>query len=221
MAAAIGALGGVSGTPNVENPPPPPPATATPPSSSTPSATSETDEEAFSRLMSDVSANGTSGQTLLADAAAFERVGGKDAQTMTAVKNMASSLSDGTYSQQGTQGALQGAAQRDQMSGITNMPVISGMSGLHDQNAGFFDSAKETKWGSVGANANILQDEIEGNAPKSQIINNATALYTEATNAGDKAFATLAKNVIDQENSGTLNSNQTTVHDMFSQAFQS
>jgi hypothetical protein len=181
----------------------------------------ETDSDAFNKLMSDVSANGTSKETLQQDAAAFERAsGGKDSATENAVKNMVNSLGDGTYSQQGTQGALEGAATKDQIANITNMPLISGTSGLTDQNGGFLDGggAKEKPLGSLGANANILYDEIKGGAPKDQIINNATALEKEATNAGNTTIADAAKKILDSENSGTPLDAQT-VHDMFKPAF--
>src|SRR5262245_40958057 len=93
--------------------------------------------DAYNQLMSDVSANGTSASTLNKDADHFLALaqfgGSKDSNTIAAVQNMKTSLGNGTYTQQGTQGALEGAAQRDGMTGV-NTPQIEGAAGNTDQN---------------------------------------------------------------------------------------
>ncbi|WP_036049703.1 hypothetical protein [Bradyrhizobium sp. Tv2a-2] len=169
----------------------------------------ETAPAIFKKTMDDVSANGTSKQTLEEDARELKALIKDDPQyknTNIAVDNMVRSLDDGTYSQQGTQGALEGAAIRDAMPGLTNMPVIAGTAYLYSQNNGYYDggSDKETKLGSVGANMNILQDEVSGGAPTSQLINNARAEKDEAHEAGKPAFEEAAEYIETSAEGGTL-----------------
>jgi hypothetical protein len=48
-------------------------------------------------------------------------------------------------------------------------------------------------------------DEMNGNAPASQIMNNATALKNEATDAGDSGVAQAAQNIINSLGDGSYN----------------
>ncbi|MEA3116855.1 MAG: hypothetical protein QOI13_125 [Paraburkholderia sp.] len=61
-----------------------------------------------------------------------------------AVTNMVNSLNIGTFSQQGTQGALEGAASKDGLQGVLT-PQINGASGMGSQTGGLYDGAQVCK----------------------------------------------------------------------------
>jgi hypothetical protein len=82
--------------------------------------------------------------------------------------------------------------------------MVDGASGLPMQESGMFDGA-QTKLGSVGANLNILEAEISGGAPSSQIGNNAQALATEARAAGYDDIADAAQNIANSQTDNTYN----------------
>lgn len=198
----IGNNGGGSLSPSIPSIP------ATPTTSSPSSVTSS-----YNQLMTDLSANGTSKQTLQNDASAFlaasNSSGGGTPDVNNAVNDMVKSLSDGTFSQQGSQGTLEGAASKDGLQGVLT-PQINGNFGMQDQNAGDYDANSSYHTGpgahgSLGANADVLFDEMRGGAPTSQIINNATALRNQATNAGDTGVANVAQNIINSIGDGTYN----------------
>ncbi|MGI4801506.1 MAG: hypothetical protein ACRYG8_47265 [Janthinobacterium lividum] len=181
----------------------------------------------YNNVMSQLSANGNSAQNIQQAVQQFmqdaQTAGsGTDQNVQTAMTNMIKSLQDGTFSQQGSQGALEGAAERDGMSGVVS-ESIAGQPGGAAQAAGAFDPAQNQK-GALGANAAILESEIaNGNAKGGQqITNNATALATEATNqakadaaagntdaaAQDTALASAAQNIANSANGtgdGTYN----------------
>lgn len=155
----------------------------------------------YNDVLSQVAANGNSAQNVqqavqkfLQDADASGD--NSDQSLQQAMNNILGSLKDGTYSQQGSEGALQGAAQRDGLSGV-NTVSIAGQAGGAQQAAGVFDAGSNAK-GSLGANTAILESEIAngGSAGSQQITNNAAALANEAsaaaqtaTNSGDVATA--------------------------------
>jgi hypothetical protein len=162
----------------------------------------------YNNLMTDISADGTSAEQITEDADAFLATaqatpGNPYANTETAVNNAVKSLSDGTYSQQGTEGAMEGAAARDGMTGAF-APLVAGAAGSAQQQAGQFDGGSgNVALGSVGANANILISEMTNGAPSSQIQNNAQALATEASNAGNDDVAQAAQNIATSETDGS------------------
>lgn len=168
----------------------------------------------YNQLMSDVSANGTSASTIQSDTSnlmsAMQASGGNFSNLTPALMNMQNSLSNGTFSQQGSQGALEGAAARDGMTGVL-APEISGSSGLSAQDHGNYDggsafhSPQNGGHGDLAANADVLMDEMKGGAPTSQIKNNAEALKTEASNSGNSSLATAAQNIINSQSDGTYN----------------
>lgn len=176
----------------------------------------------YNNVMQQVSADGNSAQNVqqavqqyMQDAQASGSALTPDVQN--AMNNIASSLQDGTYSQQGSQGALEGAAEQDGMVG-TESPSIAGQAGDAAQAAGEFDPSTNQD-GALGANAAILESEIaNGNAQGGQqITNNATALAKEAANqaqtdaaagnttaaAQDTALATAAQNIANSTGDGT------------------
>ncbi|NRO99575.1 hypothetical protein GWC77_27330 [Paraburkholderia sp. NMBU_R16] len=169
--------------------------------------------QSYNKMMTDLSANGTPKTTLEADANDFEstlkNANLQNSSLMDATQNMVASLNDGTFSQQGSQGALEGAAHQGDLQGAIT-PQIDGNAGMQWQDAGAFDgnSAFHTQsgdHGSLGANENILASEIADGAGQSQIANNANALEKEATNAGDTGLAQAAQNVINSLGDGTYN----------------
>lgn len=181
------------------------PGTPAPPSGS--GGSSSPVASAYNQLMQDLSANGTSGTTLQNDAAnlesALQSSGMGNSALMTATNNMVNSLGNGTFSQQGSQGALEGAASQAGLQGPGILaPQIDGAAGATEQNAGLFNGGTNPQ-GSLGANVNILNAEMAGNAPTSQIINNATALKNEATQAGNSGLASAAQNIINSLSDGT------------------
>ena len=162
----------------------------------------------YNNVMNLVSENGSSAADIENAIDKFEATAGsQDKDVQNAMNNLKASLSDGTYSQQGSQGALEGAAQRDGLQGVSN-PQISGDSGMDNQNNGFYDSNSENsrnlfKDPSVGVNTTILHNEIDGGAPSSQIKNNAMALAQEAKNSGMTNVATAAENIAKSVDDGT------------------
>ncbi|MBB3175259.1 hypothetical protein FHR90_003113 [Endobacter medicaginis] len=168
----------------------------------------------YNDVLSQVAANGNSAQDIqqavqkfLQDADASGD--NSDQSLQQAMNNILGSLQDGTYSQQGSEGALQGAAQRDGLGGV-NTVSVAGKDGGAEQASGAFDAASNAK-GSLGANTAILESEISsgGSAGSQQITNNAGALANEAdaaakaaTSSGDtqaasqdQALATAARNI--------------------------
>ncbi|MDQ7982528.1 hypothetical protein QYH69_35575 [Paraburkholderia sp. SARCC-3016] len=175
------------------------------PAPSTPSGGGTSNVTAsYNRLVSDLSANGTPGSTIASDAAnlgsTLDKAGLGNSDLATATNNVKESLSDGTFSQQGSLAALRGAAHRDGLQGAltpqvgSNNPVFDGGSKIHTQEGGH---------GSLVANAKILATEMFEGAPASQIKNNASALETEAANAGDSGVATAAQNIANSIDDGS------------------
>ena len=150
-------------------------------------------------MLSDISANGESPQAIQGAIAQYQQDEGASGTSTpnvdTALSNVLGSLNDGTYSQQGSQGAIMGAVSQDGMSGV-NSVSIAGQAGGAAQAAGEFDAGSNAQ-GSLGANTAILESEVANGNPKGgeQIANNANALATEATNAGNTGLATAAQNI--------------------------
>ena len=164
----------------------------------------------YNQLMTDISANGTSGDQIEQDIANYEQdvPAGLNPDVDNAMANIASSLSDGTYSQQGSEAALEGAATADGLQNVIS-PEMLGQNGVADQDAGKFDPAStyNTQAGgnsAVSANANILVDQLEWGAPQSQELNNANALLKEAQGAGDASTADAVQNMINSFSDGTF-----------------
>lgn len=151
----------------------------------------------YNTLMTDLSNNGTDTQTLKNDASGFESAlkaqgGAGGSATTAAADDMSKSIDDGTFSQQGSQGALQAMASKDGLSGV-NVPQIGGNSGQAHQDSGDYSAGKN---GSLGANLDILKDEIKaGPSDLTQVHNNASALAKEAKNSGDSSLSSAAQNI--------------------------
>jgi hypothetical protein len=165
---------------------------------------------AYNNVMSVISEDGSSAADIKKAIDQFETIAGpQDHDIVNAMNNMKASLSDGTYSQQGSQGALAGAAQKDGLGGIVQ-PQINGPGGMANQMAGLYDSGSASsratfKNPSVGANSAILQAEISGGAPSSQIKNNALALAKEAKAAGMNDVYQAAQNIAKSVDDGSYN----------------
>jgi hypothetical protein len=157
------------------------------------------DTAQYNNLMTDLATGGTTEQ-IAKDAEAFLATaqatpGNPYANTVNAVQNGLNSLSDGTWSRQGTEGAMEGGAAEDGMTGVF-APLIAGAAGSAQQQAGQFDGgSSNVPLGSVGANANILITDMTSGAPPSEIQGNAQALATEASNAGDDDVAQVAQDI--------------------------
>ena len=161
---------------------------------------------AYNKLMEDLSASGTSAQAIQQDGqnvlSALQQSGGGGGDLANAVNSMVGSLSNGTFSQQGSQGALEGAAAKD---GLTNVdtPQIDGNAVQAYQSAGDYDGGNV---GSLNANLNILKDEITANpSDLTQVHNNAQALANEAANSGNTDLANAARNIASSTQDGTYN----------------
>jgi hypothetical protein len=164
----------------------------------------------YNNVMNLISSNGSSPTDITNAINQFEAAGGSQfPNVQNAMNNIKASVADGTYSQQASQGALEGAAQRDGIQGVSN-PQIDGNAGMANQDAGWYDSGSNAaqnyfKNPSVGGNSTILANEINGGAPPSQIKNNALALAQEAQNAGMTNVANAARNVANSINDGSYN----------------
>jgi hypothetical protein len=184
------------------------PGAAGAPGSGAPSSNALTNS--YNNVMNLMSGNGGSPTDITNAINQFEAAAGSQfPNVQNAMNNIKASLADGTYSQQGSQGALEGAAQQDGMQGV-NSPQIDGSAGMGNQNAGWYDSGSQNaqnyfKDSSVGANSTILANEINGGAPPSQIKDNALALAKEAQNAGMPNLANAAQNIAKSVDDGTYN----------------
>lgn len=161
---------------------------------------SDTLNSDYNNVLSAVAAVGNSPQNVQAAVSQFQQDAkaagsGVDPTVQQAMSNISNSLGDGTYSQQGSEGGLQGAAAQDGMSGV-NTVSIAGAPGGAAQAAGQFNANTNAE-GSLGANTAILESELQngGGQGSQQITNNANALAQEASLAGNSALATAATGV--------------------------
>ncbi|MCA8023439.1 hypothetical protein [Burkholderia metallica] len=175
-------------------------------------SSSSTTASAYNQLMQDLSASGTSADSIKNDAANLEAalqntpgdLSNGTSDLLNATQNIVNSLNDGTFSKQGSQGALEGAAWQDGLIGqnILRPNIVDG--GGAEQRAGLFDPNQNPN-GSLGANVNILNAMMENNASPSDIANNATALMNEAAQSGKSGLAAAAQNIVNSLSDGTYN----------------
>ncbi len=159
----------------------------------------DTVDQDYNQLMDDVANNGTSAQTIDQDINQYEQdvpsnLDPSMDQLNSAVYNIQASLSDGTYSQQGSEAALLAGANA---AGLTDL--VTDNEEDHPELAGLNSSSDDPNtapMGSLGVNANILESEMNSGAPTSQILNNANALLHEAQRGGDDATANAVSNII-------------------------
>lgn len=162
----------------------------------------------YNTMMADLSANGTSADTIKGDVKQFQSAlqsSGGNQDLKAAAANITNSLDNGTFSQQGSQGALEGAATKDKLTNV-NTPQIDGNAGQAHQSAGSYNGAQV---GSKDANLNILKDEIAAHpSDLAQVRNNAQALSKEAANSGNTRLANAASNIAKSTSDGTYSADK-------------
>ena len=165
----------------------------------------------YNQLKDDISATGTSGQTIESDIKTYQEdvPAGLDSGLDDAVSDISQSLQNGEYSQQVAQGELEFAAKD---AGLKNVhaPQINGDSGMRSQREGLYSGNSSAEVGPggdglEGAGANILIGEMQGGASKDQILNNSKALLARSEDDGDTNLADAVQNIINSFGDGTYN----------------